>query len=92
MGADLANAHMNEGYATQTMSKNKSQIHGAGKHNLLSSQTIPGDDEEALAGAAAAASLFLSPTSNSASFNLSYNSVRMQYYFHKKSKLLLRLL
>ena len=72
LGADLTGTDMNKGYATQSKLKDYSPIHWVEENYLLPSQTIPSDDnEEALTGAAATASLISPPTNNSASTNLS---------------------
>ena len=74
---------MNEGNATQSKLNNNSRIHGARENSMLLAQTIRNDDnEEALAGAAAAASLLSPSANNLARTNIFLNSVRMKCYFH----------
>ena len=86
LGADLTRNYMNEGFETWSILKNNSPIHGAGENNLLTLQTVLNDgNEEALAGAAATASLLSPHTNNSASVNLNQSWVRMKFYlYHHK--------
>ena len=79
LGADMTSKDMSKD-VTWSKSKNNSIIHGAGENNLPL-QTITSDNnEEALAGAAAAMSLLSPPTKNSACENLSQSSAKLKFY------------
>ena len=78
MPGDQTSTDMSEGYITHSKSRIYSASQGTEENNVLPLQTMTSDDnEEALAGAAAALSL-LSPTDNSASKNINQSSRMMQ--------------
>ena len=82
LGADLTSTDVNEGYIKHIKSKTNSMVPDTETNNVLPPQEpAHNDNDDALAGAAAALSLLLPPTDNSNGQHINLNNMKC-YYDH----------